>query len=104
MVKEKQSKSLTDAELKDLQVKEDIKKILKIAAGRRLLWWLIKDQCGFMKSCEDINNVYHTYFNEGKRKIGTVLMKRILNIKPDFLAQTISEEEALKIQKIKDKK
>jgi len=96
-------KRLDDEKLRKLkiaQVQEDMRKVLDIPAGRRLLWFLIKDICKTFKTPVDVSNVYNTYFEGGKRRIGEVLKDKIEAVDPMYMFK-MAREDASKTNKKK---
>jgi hypothetical protein len=89
-----------DSKQKELQEKrkrkreqelEDLKKVLKTPEGERVLWRIIK-KTKFLDSSWTGNST--TFFNEGMREVGRILLAEITEAAPDQLGKFF--EQALK--------
>jgi hypothetical protein len=91
--KQKQEALETQKEIekKRKQIREDISEVLKIKQGRRVFWFLINDICKVTEAAVDIDNIYNTYFQNGKKKVGEVLLEKIKEIEPMFLFKMARE-------------
>jgi hypothetical protein len=72
----------------------DLRTILGMPEGRRLLWRVLSQAQVFTAS---YTGDQHTFFNEGKRNIGIWLLEDILHSKPEAFHQM--QREAVSEQK-----
>lgn len=77
---------------------EDIKKVLSTPEGRRFIWRLMGESGVFRSSFT--GPAERTYFNEGQRDIGLLILKEVNNAKPSAFAQMQNES----LSEAKDKK
>lgn len=68
----------------------DIRFILKSKEGRRFLWRYLS-KCGIFKQSFTGNS--ETFFNEGKRAIGLMLLTEITEASPDAYVLMMKESE-----------
>lgn len=66
----------------------DLRAILKLPEGRRLVWSMLEEGRVFQSS---FTGNSETFFNEGKRAVGLVLLGRILAVKPEAFQQMTLE-------------
>ena len=77
---------------------EDLKKVLSLVEGRRLLWRLM-GKAGVFHTSFTGNST--TFFNEGKREIGLLILNEVMNASPGHFTQM--QNESVNEQKIKRK-
>jgi hypothetical protein len=70
------------------QEQEDILFILSSVQGRRF-YWRMMERCGIFESSFTGNNT--TFFNEGQRNIGLMLLSKLNEISPQSYLQMIHE-------------
>lgn len=73
-------KKLRDKEL------DDLKMVLEIPAGRRLIWRLLS-VCGIFRISFVGKDSLSTALNEGRRDIGLLLLKDLMESKPEAFTQ-----------------
>ena len=73
--KKKQEKLDAEATRKRQHEVNDLKSVLKLPEGRRLIWWLLSETKMF-SSCFS-NNSMMTAWNEGRRDLGIELYGRV---------------------------
>lgn len=78
---------------------EDVKKVISSAEGRRFLWRLMSESGVFRASYTGDSK---TFFNEGKRDIGLLVLREVNTAKPSAFAQM--QNEFLNEQEKKKKK
>lgn len=66
---------LNQVEVKILQQREDLQKVLNTEEGRRLLWCVISD-------CE-VYNYVESQLDEGRRRVGLDLIEQITSVSPE---------------------
>lgn len=71
---------------------EDIRTLLKSPNGRRFLWRFI-EYCGVFKLSADFHNGSRTYFNEGHRNVGNMLVADIAEADPEALVKMMLESK-----------
>ena len=85
-------KRLRDKQLRDKEL-NDLRAVLALPEGRRLMWRVIARartfQQSFVPGMPDVGN-----FNEGSRSIGSWLFDEILNAKPDAYQQMVREHKS----------
>ena len=74
--------------LKEEQELDDVKFILDSPQGRRFFWRYLS-KCGVFTTSFTGNST--TYFNEGSRNIGLMLMEDIMNVDPDAYSMMLKE-------------
>jgi hypothetical protein len=72
-------KNKTRKKIQAEQEQIDLKTILATAGGRRVIWWIL-EECGVYRTSFTGNS--HTFFNEGKRQIGLMLIEKIFAADP----------------------
>lgn len=70
------------------QEQEDVAFVLQSIQGRRFYWRLMK-RCGIFESSFTGNNT--TFFNEGQRNIGLMLLSDLNEISPESYLKMIEE-------------
>ena len=100
-----QKKELFDkeVEIRKERNKNDLKVIIGLPEGRRLLWRLIKQECKTF-SCSYDKEHSIMAFNEGKRMVGANLVMELRELKPTIIEQMINEEQSEISKKVKLKK
>ena len=80
----------------------DIRKVVSMPEGRRLYFFVLAES-GIFRSSFTGNST--TFFNEGARNIGLILLRDIMEAKPDVLTQMMSENysEIKSFQKLQEK-
>lgn len=68
----------------------DIRAVLESPAGRRVMWWIL-DAAGVYRSSFTGNNT--TFFNEGRRDLGLLVLGKITEAKPEALIQMMQESK-----------
>jgi hypothetical protein len=106
--KEKENKRcLTDEEkklfkLQEEQRKKDLKDVLNIPAGRRLIWSLMMDECLVFTNIYNPNSSHHFLaYHEGRRAIGMKFLKRCNEIDNNLVLKMLNESETTKINNLK---
>ena len=86
-----------DLRAKRLQEREqgDIRKVLSLPEGRRFVWKLMSD-AGVFRSSFTGNS--QTFFNEGQRNMGLVILNQVMTAKPDAFTQMQAEAASEKRQ------
>lgn len=74
----------------DRQFMLDLRSVLDLSAGRRILWWLL-DAAGVYRSSFTGNST--TFFNEGRRDLGLLLLGRITECNPEALILMMQESK-----------
>ena len=78
----------------------DLKKVLSIPEGRRFIWKLMSESGVFRTSFTGNSS---TFFNEGRRDIGLLILNEVMASKPEAFTQMqrefISEQKANEKQK-----
>lgn len=64
-------------------------KILADPDGRRVLWWIVRDLSGWFD--RTYTGDAGTYFNEGRRQVGTALVERMMKENKRALGDLINE-------------
>ena len=80
----------------------DIRKVVSMPEGRRLYFFVLAES-GIFRSSFTGNST--TFFNEGARNIGLILLRDIMEAKPDVLTQMMNENysEIKSFQKLQEK-
>jgi hypothetical protein len=68
----------------------DLRAILELPAGRRILWWLL-ETAGIYRSSFTGNIT--TFFNEGQRQVGLTLLAKIHEAKPEAIVLMMQESK-----------
>lgn len=66
----------------------DLREVLALPAGRRILWWVL-EEAGIYRSSFTGNNT--TFYNEGMRQVGLLLLGKIVEAKPEAMIQMMTE-------------
>lgn len=66
----------------------DLRKILSIPEGRRLIWKILSET-GIYRSSFTGNS--ETFYNEGRRRIGLFILEEIMKVKPEAYTQMQQE-------------
>jgi len=74
----------------DRNLFSDFRDVLDLPAGRRILWWVL-DVAGVYRSSFTGNST--TFFNEGRRDIGLMLLAKISEAKPEAILQMMQESK-----------
>jgi len=105
-IKEKEYIIAKEREILEIEKKEterkridDLKAVLDLPQGRRLLFDIIYRQCGFYNSSYNMEHTIMAY-NEGKKEVARELINNIRNINPVLIERLWNEE----ISKIESKK
>lgn len=99
---EKRRKEIADDERRKLDREQsDLKKVLSLPEGRRLLWRLLAESSVFHVTYAEETN--RTMFNEGRRSLGLLFLHDILRAKPEAFTQ-MQREAAASDQKPEPKK
>jgi len=69
-------------------IDEGLRELVSNRNGRELVWWMLSE-AGIYQTSFTGNST--TFFNEGKRSIGLVLLDRLIRMRPDAYAQMIGE-------------
>ena len=90
-------KQTLDLRAKRLQEREqgDIRKVLSLPEGRRFVWKLMSD-AGVFRSSFTGNS--QTFFNEGQRNMGLVILNQVMGAKPEAFTQMQAEAASEKRQ------
>lgn len=73
------------------QQADDVAWLLNDARGRRLMWsWL--EYCGVFRTSMTGNS--QTFFNEGVRNVGLMLLGNVMSHKPEAFSQMQAEADA----------
>jgi hypothetical protein len=101
LLEKKQKKEEILKRIKDREV-EDLKKLLSIPEGRRYIWKLMSS-AGVFRTSFTGNST--TFFNEGKREIGLMVISEVMAASPTAFAQMQNEftNEQKKISKQMEK-
>lgn len=67
---------------------EDLKKLLSMPEGRRYIWRLMSN-AGVFRTSFTGNST--TFFNEGKREIGLMVISEVMNASPSSFTQMQNE-------------
>lgn len=100
----RQQAELTEA-LKRLRQREidDLRKVLAIPQGRRLLWRILAEARIFRRSYASGAANSETFFNEGRRDLGLMVLEEINQAKPDAFStmqhEAMSDPLALAVAK-----
>jgi hypothetical protein len=80
----------------------DIRKIVSMPEGRRIYFWTLKES-GIFRSSFTGNS--STFFNEGARNIGLIMLRDLMEAKPEVLTQMMYENysEIKSYQKLQEK-
>jgi len=80
----------------------DIRKVVNFPEGRRLYFFMLKE-AGVFRSSFTGNST--TFFNEGARNIGLIMLRDLMEAKPDSLTQMMQENysEIKSFQKLQEK-
>lgn len=92
--KKKRDKKEIHKRVRDREI-ADIKKLLSIPEGRRVIWRILEES-GIFKSSFTGNST--TFFNEGKRDIGLLVLEEVM--KADMGKFTQMQSEFVNEQKI----
>jgi hypothetical protein len=68
----------------------DLRALLELPAGRRILWWLL-ETAGIYRSSFTGNST--TFFNEGQRQVGLTLLAKIHEAKPEAIVLMMQESK-----------
>lgn len=63
--------------------------ILALPEGRRVLWWVVRDLSGWFDRSFTGNST--TFFNEGRRQVGTALVERLMRLDRAAFGSLITE-------------
>lgn len=85
---EKTEKRETKTRLMRRQELQDVAFVLSTIEGRRFYWRMMQ-RCGIHKSSMTGNNT--TYFNEGERNIGLLLLADLEEADPDSYVRCLKE-------------
>lgn len=85
---EKQRKRAEALAVRD---KEDLRVVMSTPQGRRFLW-AVMAKCGIL-STTAVESPHFTYFNEGRRSVGTDIFTRIHEVSPDAYIQMVRESQ-----------
>lgn len=66
----------------------DLCSVLELPAGRRIIWWIL-EAAGVYRSSFTGNST--TFFNEGRRDIGLLILGKLSEIKPEALVLMMQE-------------
>lgn len=90
-------KQVMDLRAKRLQEREqgDIRKVLSLPEGRRFVWKLMSD-AGVFRSSFTGNS--QTFFNEGQRNMGLMVLNQVMAAKADAFSQMQAEAASEKRQ------
>lgn len=87
---------------RNAQAEKDLAEVLKTAAGRRFVAWVIFDQAKVNNGTFASTN--ETFFREGRRTIGVELLAVIQNKLPEQYLNMVQERtKALVLKKEKDR-
>lgn len=64
-------------------------KMLADPDGRRVIWWIVRDLAGWFD--RTYTGDPGTYFNEGRRQVGTALVERLMKENKRALGDLINE-------------
>lgn len=64
-------------------------RVMDTREGRLVLWWVVRDLSGWFE--QTFTGDETTYFNEGRRQVGTEVVKRLLGANPRSLGDLITE-------------
>lgn len=64
------------------RVNADLRAVLNMSEGRNLVWWLL-GVCKVFETSMTGNS--QTFFNEGMRNVGLILLRKAVEVKPDLL-------------------
>lgn len=82
-------KSKQKSHLQKQQEIEDFKALLSTESGRRIVWKILGDCGTFMQTA--VHSGSWTYFNEGRRSIGTLLLNQIMEVRPEAYTEMTKE-------------
>jgi hypothetical protein len=68
----------------------DLRALLELPAGRRILWWIL-ETAGIYRSSFTGNST--TFFNEGQRQVGLQLLGKIHDAKPEAMILMMQESK-----------
>jgi hypothetical protein len=88
-------------ERRDERWLNDVRRILSMPEGRRLLWRLLEEARVFHST---YTGNADTYFNEGKRSMGLLVLGEMLRAKPDSLFQMQKEAASDPLRVVEAKK
>lgn len=66
----------------------DLRKVLSLPEGRRLIWKILAE-AGVFRSSFTGNS--ETFYNEGRRRIGLFILNEIMTVKPEAFTQMQQE-------------
>lgn len=75
-------------QLAQLAEDEDFRSVMSSVEGRRFMWWLL-GKTGLYETSFTGNST--TFFNEGKRNIGLLLINRINDVCPEQYANMVRD-------------
>lgn len=78
-----------DEELRQERFRLDMQAVLATPEGRRVLWWFL-GACGLFET--SFTGDSRTFFNEGKREIGHLLVKAMAQADPEALPTMMLED------------
>jgi len=73
----------------DRDLDRALRSMLADPQGRRVLAWIVRDLAGWFDRTFTGNST--TFFNEGRRQVGTGLVERLLKLDPRALGDLITE-------------
>ncbi|GEM_PF-1236786 len=79
------------AELAAAQRRADVREVMGLPSGRRLIWDWLSD-AGLFRAC--FTGSSQTFYNEGRREFGLRMFQQILEACPDLYAQAVQELRA----------
>lgn len=69
---------------------DDLKKVLSLKEGRRLIWRIIQENCGVMRPSAHASGS-QTYTNEGRRSVGLDIINEMDELDVQTYAKLIIE-------------
>lgn len=74
---------------REAELNHALSTLLAQREGRVVLWWIIRDLSGWFDRTFTGNE--ETYFNEGRRQVGTSLFERLNRLRPTAFGDLINE-------------
>lgn len=90
--------------LNDEQRYNDLKALLNISAGRRIIWEIMINDCFLFKNIYKPggNETTITAWNEGRRSLAIKLLEEIIKIDKNFVFKMLNEYESKQINLLKN--
>jgi hypothetical protein len=100
-LKDLQESSEREEQIRSIQERSDLKRVMDSPEGRRVLWRIMAYAGTFRPSFSSDNNVMA--FNEGARRVGIELNKWIMGVNPLMFSKMQAEMYALAKQEEKER-